>query len=66
MHAEPDSVPTEGSDKFSIDFGGLGLGSGSNMACGGSPGACCHPRAGKSHPQSLLSQRPEGDVPVLE
>lgn len=47
MHAEPDPVPAGAGDKFPIDFGGPGLGSGSSMA-EGSPGSCCHPRAGKS------------------
>lgn len=47
MHAEPDPIPTGAGDKFPIDFGGLGLGSGSSRA-EGSPGSCCHPRAGKS------------------
>lgn len=47
MHAEPDPVPAGAGDKFPIDFGGLGLGSGSSMA-EGSPGFCWRPIAGKS------------------
>lgn len=47
MHAEPDPVPTGAGDKFPIDFGGLGLGSGSSRVEGSSV-SCCHPRAGKA------------------
>lgn len=47
MPAEPDPVPAGDGDKFPIDFGGLGLGSGSRMGQG-SPQSCCHPGAGKS------------------
>lgn len=42
MHAEPDPVPAGAGDKFPIDFGGPGLGSGSSVA-EGSPGSCYHP-----------------------
>lgn len=61
MRAEPNPVPTDAGDKFPVGFGGPGLGSGA--AClEGSPGARCHPGAGKSHPQPLLSRGPGGHV----
>lgn len=59
MRAEPDPLPAEAGDKFPIDFGGLGLGSGSSVA-GGQPWGSPPPQSAQSHPQPLLSRGPGG------